>query len=71
MKSFDVATYGVSSKEQKKIVREFVKHTFKANVDQVQVRTSKYTKVFAVLVKLWHIFFVDCNFKRVHRLQVH
>jgi len=32
-----VATYGVSSKEQKKIVKEFVKHTFKANIEQVQV----------------------------------
>jgi hypothetical protein len=30
------ATYGVSSKEQRKIVREFLKHTYKVNVEQIQ-----------------------------------
>ena len=30
------ATYGVSSKEQKKIVREFLKYTYKVNVEQIQ-----------------------------------
>ena len=31
-----IATYGVSSKEQRKIVREFLKWTYKVNVDQIQ-----------------------------------
>jgi hypothetical protein len=33
---FFLATYGVSSKEQKKIVREFLKYTYKVNVEQIQ-----------------------------------
>jgi hypothetical protein len=49
---FFAATYGVSSKEQKKIVREFLKYTYKVNVDQIQTAVMNEYIDYRLLNKL-------------------